>query len=261
MESPDSDMPVYVYCLTQSPIEIHSVGIDGNHTVLCAPVGNLFAVFQHIDVEGWTGDAATKNMNELAWIGPRACHHEEIIERSMDSSPVFPLPFATLFSNLKQCELQLLAQEAQIEAFLHNVSGRREWGVKGVLDRKAAASALLGNQPMDFSGASYLARKRQERDIHLEVEPWLDSVIPPIFEQLAALSADARILTAHNRNATGDVVFHWAFLVEDSLSESFQRAVSTLGMPNRAKGLELLPSGPWPAYSFRPNLDTNHAAE
>ena len=37
---------------------------------------------------------------DLAWVAPRVCRHEAVIEEAMRQSPVLPARFATLFQTI-----------------------------------------------------------------------------------------------------------------------------------------------------------------
>lgn len=244
--------PVYVYCVASQDAvleDFKSIGIDGDGFVRVTQCGAFQAVWQHIDITEWAGDRGAANMSQLAWIGPRACYHEEIIERIMGFASVFPMTFATIFSSEEAMRKSLETRAEMFQTFLSRVSGCAEWAVKGLLDRKRLAEWLVeAASDKPTSGAQYLAQRRREREAGSLVEPWLAKVVPPLFETLSSNAVDSQVLSKPN---DGNVIFHWALLVAGDSRESIRLAVNQFNDAWSQRGIELYMTGPWPPYSFR----------
>ena len=60
--------------------------------------------------------------------------------------------------------------------------------------------------------------------------------------------------------ATGvEVVLNWAFLVSPAALDGFRNCLARLNAGEAFPGLTLTPAGPWPPYSFVPDLSVGAA--
>jgi hypothetical protein len=73
------------------------------------------------------------------------------------------------------------------------------------------------------------------------------------------------VLTGTGRRGSDDgrtVVFNWAMLVDEAHTEEFIERVEALDEGRLSgTGLELVLSGPWPPYSFRPREEAGEEEE
>ena len=69
--------------------------------------------------------------------------------QAMQSSPVYPVPFATLFAGLDSLSAFMLAHAQTLGEFFHAVAGMAEWELKASagLDRHVARSRLWRAMP------------------------------------------------------------------------------------------------------------------
>src|SRR3990167_5528715 len=92
---------VYLYCVARhgalAPTD--GPGVDVERPLDLVPFEDIVAVVSAVRRDDFLGPPAEARMRDLAWVGPRVCRHEEIVERVMRSSPVLPAGFAALFSS------------------------------------------------------------------------------------------------------------------------------------------------------------------
>ena len=204
-------------------------------------------------------------MQDLAWVGPRACRHEAVIEKGMCFSPVLPARFATLFSSLQSLEDFLKKHHAGICRFLDRVAGKDEWAVKGMLERKKAQAAMfsgsLAGREAELcglsQGARYLLERRLKADLEGELQAWLQKICEELIEDLRRMAAPYRrrpVLSLGAKNEDPEMVLNYAFLVPRSTGEEFQGRILEANASHRARGLSFEVSGPWPPYSFSSSL-------
>src|ERR1035441_9534100 len=88
----------YLYCLTPGGCGIQSsgIGVDGQHPVSVRDCGEIGAVLSEVELAEFCGESAEARLQDLAWLGPRVCRHESVIEEFMRHGPVLPARFATL---------------------------------------------------------------------------------------------------------------------------------------------------------------------
>ena len=94
----------YLYCLTPCAcgVPASAIGVDGQPGVMVRDCGGIGAVFSQVELGEFCGESADAHLQDLAWLGPRVCRHEAVIEEIMSRVPVLPARFATLFTSVGQ---------------------------------------------------------------------------------------------------------------------------------------------------------------
>ena len=244
---------VYLYCFTlpglPPPI---AAGLDADRPVGVHPCGGLAAVVGRVAVGDFTGELGEAHLQDIAWLGPRACRHAAVVEQAMAAGPVYPLPFGTLFSSIDALEQEAEKRADDIAAMLGHVADCQEWSVEGTLDSKQAVEHLLAEglrsgrlSLPEAAGRRHLEEQKLRRMLASELNGWLARRMEAIQEALAAASRDMR-----PRRLLGEKVLHWAYLVPAGRAEDFGQAVAAQAGRHEAFGLRLRLTGPWPPYTF-----------
>jgi hypothetical protein len=209
------------------------------------------------------GEAAEARLQDLAWLGPRACRHAAVIEEVMRQTPVLPARFATLFTSLDSLQQAVYEHREAITGFFDRLGDKQEWAVKGLLDRAGALRRLGASAapaPDTSPGSRYFQEKRiqaqLERDFNLRLKEFCRRAA-------AALGTQAngfRERPALGAVAEAEVVLNWAFLVLPSALEDFRVRLDRFNGEEAFPGLLLTLTGPWPAYSFAPDLSAGAPA-
>jgi hypothetical protein len=235
-------------------------------------MGGVTAIVSRAPVEEFVGEAAAAGLRDIAWVGPRAGRHDSVIRLVMRQSPVLPAPFATLFSTEARLEQWLARHRHAIAGYFTELGDKREWAVKGLLDRAAACAGMLAAQPDPAdsgaalsgaalfgpapSGASYLLEKQRAAQAKREVERLLRQFL---LEAAAGLQSQAsgfreRKVIPNAADSTTEVILSWAFLLADGDEAQFYSRLAELDASRRLPGLRFTLSGPWAPYSFAPAL-------
>ena len=255
----------YLYCLAPAS-RLRSVtasGIDGRAQVLVETFGEIAAVWSHVEVAEFHGEAAEARLADVAWLGPRAVRHQKVIEESMLQSPVLPARFATLFSSLESLGGLIAERRDVIAGFFSTLAETREWSVKGCLDRARARDRLAAERgPLAVNispGARYLREKRMLAEADRLVGPWLEELCQRASNGLRerARAFRERSAALPSPEAGIEVIVNWAFLVEPADEAEFTRAVDLLRSDANDSGFDYSLTGPWPPYSFAPTLTRN----
>jgi hypothetical protein len=257
----------YLYCLTprECGIPASAIGMDGKHGVMVRACGGMGAVFSQAAVEEFCGESADAHLQDLAWLGPRVCRHEAVIEEVNSRVPVLPARFATLFTSLDSFERFVLEHRDAVSGFFAQLGDRREWAVKGRFDRgqglegpgSPVRSASDEPAPAVSPGARYFEEKRVkaqwERDFNLRLKDFCRRAAAALAEH--AGSFRERKVPARVEAETGaEVVLNWAFLVSPAALDEFRGCLARLNAGEAFPGLTLTLTGPWPPYSFVPDL-------
>jgi hypothetical protein len=249
----------YLYCLTPGGCGIRApaTGVDGAPGVGVYDCGGIGAVCSEVSLAEFSGDAAEANLQDLAWLGPRVCRHEAVIEEVLAQAPVLPARFATLFTSRESMKQAVIGQREAIGAFFARLGDRQEWGVKGLLNRAAALEGPPGHVEDQAADLAPGARYFQEKRIRAQWERECNRRLQEFCRQAAAaLGAHAggfrerKVLAAEGTDA--EAMLNWAFLISPAALEEFRVHLERFkgGFP----GLTLALTGPWPPYSFVPDL-------
>lgn len=263
----NSEIAYYLYCLTPSGcgVEASAIGVDGQHAIVVRACGEIGAVFSEVELGEFCGESAEARLQDLAWLGPRVCRHEAVIEEVMSRVPVLPARFATLFTSFDSLKQSVLEHREAITGFFAQLGDKQEWAVKGLLNRAGAPERLgSSGQPaaeeralVTSPGARYFQEKRIkaqfERDFNLRLKEFCRRAA-------AALGAHAdgfrerKVLVPVTAGTDAEVVLNWAFLLSPAALEDFRVRLERFNGGEAFPGLMLALTGPWPPYSFAPDL-------
>jgi hypothetical protein len=254
----------YLYCLTPCDcgIPASAIGVDGQHGVMVRAGGGIGAVFSQAELEEFCGESADAHLQDLAWLGPRVCRHEAVIEEVNNRVPVLPARFATLFTSLGSLQQFVLEHRDAVTGFFSELGDKREWAVKGLLNRPQALEgpgrpAADERAPAASPGARYFEEKRikaqWERDFNLRLKEFSRRAAAALAEHAASFR-ERKVLAPVEAGTDAEVVLNWAFLVSPSALDEFRGCLARLNGGEAFPGLILTPTGPWPPYSFVPDL-------
>ena len=262
----------YLYCLARSGAlgAIDGPGLDAEHPLALIQFKDIVAVVSTVRSDDFVGAPAEARMSDLAWVGPRACRHEAVIERAMRVSPVVPARFAALFSSREILAAWLDAHHDAISSALDRFADHEEWAVKGTLDRRKAEARFLdaalarqGGARASSPGRRYLDERRIQAGIGQEIDAWLKEVSAGIARALLDHAVELRereVVSGGAPDEAGARILNWAFLVPRGSVGDFGARVQRINAEHALHGLALDLSGPWPPYSFCPSLEPEPAA-
>lgn len=260
---------VYLYCLARGAGDrpaIEGPGVDGERSLNLIPFRDLVAVVSAVRVDEFCGPAAEARMKDLAWVAPRACRHETVVEWVMRASPVVPARFGTLFSSRERLTAWLAIHYVAISRALDRLGDHEEWAVRGRLNRRAAeapllAAALARSGPPGSPGARYLEERRIGAGIGQDLNAWLQTLCERVLGQLRehAVEFRERAVGPKVSDEEGVPILNWAFLVPCGSVDDFRACVQRITAAHAEYGFVLECSGPWPPYSFCPSLGADGA--
>jgi hypothetical protein len=283
----DSNGAFYVYGFTQAGLvsgaaraamtvagasaSLFSVGIDEPHPPFFRDCGRVAAVLSRVSPSEFCGPTGEKNLQDLAWVTPRACRHEAVLEQVMRLGAVLPARFGTLFSSTASLESFMRQHEAAIGRFLERVSGQEEWAVKGFLDQARAEAEWLARRRSEEPGVPGLppgAAYLLEQSLHIQAREALDDrlaqMCSDLLDELNLLASEIveRRILAHERpDAAREMVLNWALLLPAAAAADFRGRIERANAEQNRSGPALEVSGPWPPYSFCPVLGAGPARE
>ncbi len=261
------DKAIYLNCLTcfDAALPIEGTGVDNRNPLFLHGFRDIAAVVSVVSLDEFCGPSAESRMQDLSWLGPRACRHEEIVERVMRYAPVLPAQFGTLFSSFDSLEKLLQSHHRAIRLFLNQVRDKEEWSVKVFLDREQAKEDRITNafareaeQLASLTpGKRYFQEQRIRTGIEKELNGWLKEVCEKTASDLNGYAADfcERKVLLHCVNGSEEsIIRNWAFFVPRIAKPDFRACIDLANADFSPQGLFFELSGPWPPYSFAPNV-------
>ena len=255
----------YLYCLAL-PRLVPEGGKGFSGPLLIHRSDSIAAVVEIVSVDDFRGAAGDANMNDFSWLIPRTLVHEMVVERVMESSPVVPARFATIFPSIDRLRFFMTLNRKTIMKFFLEIEDKTEWTVKGFLNRELArkkeeAGLLEAREPFLStlsSGRRYFEEKKIISGAHDLVGNRSGSVFRDVLDSLthhAVNFCDLTILKGLREKNGRDLFLNRAFLVPESSLARFRDCVRLASDHHGAGGFTFELTGPWPPYSFLPPFE------
>jgi hypothetical protein len=250
---------IYLYGFTLPGSVVPSMlGIDDRHPVRLYANAGLNAVISSVALSDFTGETGENNLQNVAWLTPRACRHALVLDKLMaEGAAVYPLAFGTLFSSLSAMEQEMAQRSADVLMVLQHIIGCQEWCLEATLDSDQAIDALLAEglrtgrfSLPDAAGRRHLEEQKLRRSLTAEVNDWLAECLSGFQQLLSPLVRDFR-----SRRLLDNKILHWAYLLPLDKVVAFQQQVAEIASRYEAYGFSFRVTGPWPAYSFAQCLE------
>ena len=219
---------IYLFCLTpKNPLpEVTGTGIDGEHSLFIETIGDIAAIFSEVPLDDFSGPEAQARMEDLAWIGPRALRHEEVIMAVMEQIPVLPVRFGTVFSSIEAMKEPLRRHRDTLSRFFRDTAGKKEWSIRAYVDRVQARSQIMtlrlaaekGQLEGLSPGKRYFLEQKIKGVVEREVTSWLKGIgeeILSIVQEVSLSFSERRLLSREVTGMDGEMFFHGAFLLPD----------------------------------------------
>jgi hypothetical protein len=243
----------YLYGIVGSGPPLKDVpGVDETSPVFVVEEDGVGAIVSEVPLAEFGDTVLQQKLEEFPWLEKKVRAHERVLEHAAEEAPVLPLRFGTVYRSLDPVRELLIERREQLVSALEELRGKREWGVRCVVDRKRLLDAVRQSDAgMDElaaaaeskpAGSAYFARKRLERG--------LDEQAKELAAQLAS-EAHERLTAVADRSARdGGALLKGAYLLDRTQEQAFRDVLQEAGDAYRRFGMEFELTGPWPPYSF-----------
>jgi len=250
VQAPDPAWYVYGVISSDSELSSELPGTVGGQPITLLTDGGLAALANQVSLEEFDEAKLREHLADMAWVEATARAHESVLERVREQATLIPMRMCTIYRTEGGVR-EMLRREAEplLEAIDH-LRGKAEWGVKAFLD-----PARDDRVQPDETGAAYMQRKRGERDQRERAFELAEEAATRIHDALGAVASDGLLIPLQRREVTGhrgEMIFNGVYLVADDEADAFHAEVRRLQAALEPEGLELVPTGPWPAYNFVP---------
>lgn len=186
-----------------------------------------------------------RGLRDLDWVSACALGHERVAEHFLGQGTLLPMKLFTLFTTDDAAVAQSRKDARRIARVRERLRGRDEWGVR----------MRRGDEPVEApattrarTGREFLQRKaRARRTAHGE-RAGERTRVERAFKALRTLAADA--VRKEIPEEAGRVLLDAVLLVDRDEVARLRRAAAEQTRALKAGGVELVLTGPWPAYHF-----------
>lgn len=192
----------------------------------------------------------SRTIANLDQVSRAAVAHEAVVESFISANAVLPMKLFTIFTSDARAVQHVSTDRARLDRVLRRVMKHDEWGVRVAVARVQArgASTTSSRGP---TGASFLAKKKAQRDQKAEFAERSREVVAGLYDRLAGHAGQATRRAATDIPlANGPLLLDAAFLVPRSRTVRFQATVASQARRLHDEGYRVSLSGPWPPYSF-----------
>ena len=245
---------LYVFCLTRpGPVRQLQPAPEGYGPIEQVAVGDVAALFCVVRVEEFQDEGL---MGDLRWIAPRARYHDAMVRAVMQDRPVLPVKFGSIFSSRPAIESFLRDRLTMIEEFLGRIAASQEWSVKVYakpdMTEEPVSTAVEAASP----GRNYLQARSQKLSSRQNVYQQMSKGIQEIRQAFGQMG-QSRELPQQAKEVSGraePMLLNLALLVRQEEVPALEQRAEELSRQYQDQGLHIELSGPWPPYSFCPDM-------
>lgn len=245
-------------------------GIDSCSPVLLMAEGEIGAAVSQVRLAEFGEEPLKRNLDDVRWLEEKVRRHEEIVEAIMAGGPILPAKFCTIFLGDERVRGAIRRECRRLQEGLAYVRGKEEWGLKGFSNR-TRLGAVVARQDPELRTLVQEIRSRPPGHAFFLKKTYEDLVLRKTLEREEAL-AQQIVETVRGKvvelvlnpplpnPATGreeEMVLNLACLVLKDRVGEFLSEVRQWNQRTPEEGLDLMPTGPWPPYTFAPRVDGN----
>jgi hypothetical protein len=229
-------------------------GVDPAQPVTILREDALAAVTSQVPLDEFDEARLREHLADMAWVEATARAHESVLDRVCEQAAVIPMRMCTVYRTEGGVREMLHREADALLDALDHLRGKAEWGAKAFIsldddgeDHEAGAGAS--------SGAAYMERKRTQHERRRSALEMAEEAVAIIHERLSDVAADAQTIPLQRPEASGhsgEMILNGVYLVADDALERFHDEVGALQAEFTSHGIELVCTGPWPAYNFVP---------
>jgi hypothetical protein len=248
----------YVYGIVRADEGVNAAELaDARRSLTALTEGKLAAVISPVPAAEFAEDELRAHLNDMDWVEAVARDHERVLDSIWRRTTVVPMRLCTVYKTEGRVREMLRRESDALQEALRHLEGKTEWGVKVFLERprasRSAASEAVSSE--SASGAAYMDHRRRERERARVLDQEVEAAVAEIHQTLGMLSDESTLnppqrpeVSAHD----GEMVLNGAYLVEDENESPFHDQAHALQSRFADLGLEIVATGPWPAYNFLP---------
>jgi hypothetical protein len=206
--------------------------------------GALAAIVCRVGLDEFGEGPLRRNLEDRAWLEQTASAHDRVLSGAVGVTPLVPIRFGTVFHDEAGVREMLLDRGGEFRDALERLRGHVELGIKVFL-----VDAARDEEAKPATGRDYLLQKQRARDAASTVQAEALEQVRALHEHLASLADGAHANPPQPPELSGrrePMLLNAAYLVRSDEQPEFIAAADDHGDGR----LEVVVTGPWPAYNF-----------
>ncbi len=256
----ENDEAICLYAFAESRHAPKSSAAEIEERFQLHSVGSVAALISYVPIAEYCGVNGERNLADATWLAPQVRRHAELVDRTMQWSPVFPVPFGTFYKTIDNLTAFMKSHEETIAAFLNRVANKEEWELRAgaKFDDQELLDRLACNAWPDWQalskGARYMRVCRDREALREFARANAAAVVRDYLATIQPLTASVCELAPRRQadSKAGEEIARYALLVDKANVTQLREHVHTTGAS--VEHVAIVLSGPWPPYSFRPAL-------
>lgn len=247
----------YVYGVVGSSAELGGSlpAIDPGRPVTILREGAVAAVASQVPLEEFDETRMREHLADMAWVEATARAHEGVLELVREQATLIPMRMCTVYRTEGGVREMLSREAGPLQEALEHLDGKAEWGVKVFTDFARAGGRIrhVDTGAGESSGLAYMEERRTEREHQEQALELAEEAAAQVHERLSSVAADAGLIPLQRPEVSGhagDMVLNGVYLVADEATPDLHEAVAELRSELEDHGIEVVLTGPWPAYNF-----------
>ena len=208
-------------------------------------------------LDRYSEDIINQRLSDLAWVSHAAVAHEAVVESFIDQRAILPMKLFTIFTSDDRAMEEMQGDRRRVDRLVKRVANHLEWGVRVSLDkarlprRSVRSDATTAKPGAKAAGASYLSRKKAQRDATVELAEHAQETVASLYDRLGARARLARRRMASELPVQGGpLLLDAAFLVPRTRAAGFRALARREARRLGRSGYHVALTGPWPPYTF-----------
>jgi hypothetical protein len=240
----------YVYGLlerrTRPAVERAPAGLPGLGPLRALPVSDgLWLLAATAPLARYGAEPIERGLRDLDWVSACALGHERVAEHFLEQGTLLPMKLFTLFTTDETAVAQSQGDARRVARLRERLRGRVEWGIR--LRRREEPPAARSTARAR-SGREFLERKAVARALARGERSGDRARAERVLKALRKLAAAA--VRKELPDEAGRLLLDAVLLVDRARTAALRRAATQLTTALAREGIELVLTGPWPAYHF-----------
>jgi len=240
----------YVYGLlerkTRPAVERAPAGLPGIGPLRALPVSDgLWLLAAAAPLSRYGAEPIERGLRDLDWVSACALGHERVAEHFLGQGTLLPMKLFTLFTSEEAAVAQSQGDARRVARLRERLRGRAEWGIR--LRRREEAPPVRP-AARARSGREFLQRKARERALSQGERSGDRARVESVLKSLRPFAAAT--VRKELPDEAGRLLLDAVVLVDRKKAAALRRAGAQLSRALAREGIELVLTGPWPAYHF-----------
>lgn len=258
---------IYLYCISDSKLELNKIA-DKDPSFFWINYNNLNVLAKEVSLTEFEGHISEDDV-DFEWLKQKTKNHEAILEKIMEEINILPASFGTVLKEVKDCKRLLKNNYEIFRDSLNKIEDKKEWKLKITVDIDILEEKIYSDNKevknleekikKKSSGTAYMLKKKLNNLIEEKKKEHLSRITNDVEKEIEDIIEDS-VTSEESKlkknKEKREVIFNRNYLISQKKEEKFIELLENIDEKYRNKGFEMKLIGPWPVYSFVPNIET-----